>query len=205
MFYLNRQACFACYLRPSNFIHSHLNFQPMATPLTYAFNRERLLKLINRPGCATVVFSLVNLIKKPHTEAYMYIYVQAHDDAGEPIRSQDILPDGEEGCPVPPGWKCDLTPPPITPGQLELVPRFSMAKSDLLPLVEQNEFEMIGTDEHQKEVMMNQVLADLEAEMTADGMEPVLAFHCLGKTRIPKLAGKKATAFTPSMKPVPTR
>lgn len=177
----------------------------MATSLTYAFNRDRLLQLLNRPGCKTVVFSLVNLIKKPHKEAYMYIYAQAYDDAGDPIRSQGILPDGEEGCPVPPGWKCDLTPPPITPGQLELAPSFFMAKSDLLPLVDQNDFEMIGTDEHQQEVMMNQVLADLEAEMTDEGMEPVLAFHCLGKTRIPKLAGKKATAFTLHVKPAPER
>lgn len=174
----------------------------MATPLTYAFNRDRLLALINRPGCETVVFSLVNLVKKPETEAYMYIYAQAHDKSGDPILSQGILPDGEEGCPVPPGWKCDIEPPSITQSQLELTPRFALSKAALFPLVDQNELKLDGVNEKQETELMNQVLAYLDAEIAEEGMEPFLSLTCQHQNGTYKLPAQKAHAYTASLKTV---
>ena len=180
------------------------NFQPMAASLTYAFNRDRLLALISRPRCETVVFSLVNLIKKshdekePHNEAYMYIYAQAHDANDEAIIAQDIAGSGgEEGCPVPPGWQCNLEPPTIKQEQLDLAARFSIEQSKLLPLVEQNKFEMIGKDEKAQEVMMNQLLISLEGELTGEGLEPCLVFTCLSKGRLAVGEAVKAFSYTP--------
>lgn len=169
----------------------------MATSLTYAFNRDRLLALINRPCCETIVFSLVNLIKHPHTEAYMYIYAQAHDKAGEAIKAQDIAgAGGEEACPVPPGWQCDLTPPVITKEQLELAPAFVISRAELLPLVQQNELILVGRNEQQQPEMMNQFLVQLEGENTGEGLEPYLSLTSL-KADGTLLGTAKALNHTP--------
>lgn len=183
----------------------------MAASLTYAFNRDRLLALISRPRCETVVFSLVNLIKKshdekePHNEAYMYIYAQAHDANEEAINAQDIAGSGgEEGCPVPPGWQCNLEPPVIKKEQLELAPRFSIEKSKLLPLVEQNKLMMIGRNEKLQSELMNQFLVHLEGELTTEGLEPCLVFTSLDEGRILLGDAVKAFSYTPrAVAPVP--
>lgn len=156
----------------------------MATSLTYAFNQQRFLALISRPGCTMVNFWLVNLIKHPHTEAYMYIYAQAHDADDNPLLGQDINVAGirgEEACPVPPGWQCDLVPPTISKSQLEIAPRFSVEVAKLKTLVEQNQFVMKGRvsvnpDKHE---LINQVKVNLEGKLTDEGLEPVLALTSL--------------------------
>lgn len=172
----------------------------MATSLTYAFNQARLLALINRPGCETVVLSLVNLIKSPHTEAYLYIYAQAHDGEGVPIIAQDIAgAGGEEACPVPPGWQCDNDPPSIQQSQLELAPRFSIAKELLLPVVEQNNFEMIGVNASGQPEMMKQVLVYLEGEITDEGLEPFISLTSQNKNGTYIMPAVKAHSFTPGL------
>lgn len=156
----------------------------MATSLTYAFNQERLLDLISRPGCTTVNFWLVNLIKHPHTEPYMYIYAQAHDANDTALLGQEISvsgKSGEEACPVPPGWQCNLVPPVITKSQLELAPRFSIELEKLKPLVEQNQLLLEGKvsvnpDKHE---LIKQVLVNLEGKLTPEGLEPVLTLTSL--------------------------
>jgi|GEM_PF-1148268 len=170
----------------------------MATSLTYAFNHDRLLALINRPACETIVFSLVNLIKFPHTEAYMYIYAQAHDGDGNPIIAQDIAgARGEEACPVPPGWQCDTIPPAIEQSHLEFAPRFSIAKEALLPIVEQNKFKMIGVNENSQPEMMKQLLVYLEGEITGEGLEPFISLTSQNENGTYIVPAVKAHSFTP--------
>ena len=175
--------------------------------LTYAFNCKQLLDLTNRAGCKKVVFSLVNLIKKPHNKAYMYIYAEAFDELDQPITLQSVAgPSGEEGCPVPPGWQCDLTPPDIKQSQLELTPKFSVLTETLQPLLEANEFKMEGRNKEQQMELMNQFLVHLEAENTGEGLEPFISLTCLNANGTSKLTPAKAFSYTlvPNLKPSTT-
>ncbi|AXY77039.1 hypothetical protein D3H65_24975 [Paraflavitalea soli] len=154
----------------------------MATSLTYAFNRDLLLNLINTPGCDKVVFSLINLVKPRKTEAYMYVFAEAYS-GNEPMLG---IP-GEKGCPTPPGWQEDPPPGDTDRSMLAVTPQFSVSQADLLPLVVQNELVMENT---------NQFLVHLDAENNEDGMEPFISLTCLKANRTVKLPAIKATHFT---------
>ncbi|MDF2186994.1 hypothetical protein [Paraflavitalea sp. CAU 1676] len=172
----------------------------MATSLQYAFNQEALLELFKRPGAETVNFWLVNLVKHPHTNPYMYIYAQVHDADGNAILSQNIAgAKGEQACPVPPGWQCDLTPPSISQQQLELAPRFAIELAKLKPLIEENEFllEARVAVNPEKHAVINQVLINLEGKLTDEGLEPVLTLTSLKKNGILKSALEIESFKTP--------
>lgn len=154
----------------------------MATSLTYAFNRDLLLNLINTPGCDKVVFSLINLVKPRKTEAYMYVYAEAY-------QGDEAIPGipGEKACPTPPGWQDDPPPGDTDRSMLAITPQFSVSQADLLPLVEQNELVMEN---------INQFLVHLDAENSHDGMEPFISLTCLKANSTEKLPAIKATNFT---------
>jgi hypothetical protein len=161
----------------------------MATSLTYAFNRDYLLDVINTDGCDKIVFSLVNLIKNNgKNEAYMYVLAEAYT-GDEPIEGAK----SEKACPTPPGWQKDPPPPDFEKhGQLGLVPQFAVSRDILQPLVEQNDF---------VQEKVNQFLVHLEAEITGEGMEPVISLTSLAPNGLLK-SGAKATNFTTVLQPV---
>ncbi len=149
----------------------------MATSLQYAFNQEALLELFKRPGAETRQLLVGKPWSAPYTNPYMYIYAQVHDADGNAILSQNIAgAKGEQACPVPPGWQCDLTPPSISQQHIGTGPRFAIELAKLKPLIEENEFllEARVAVNPEKHAVINQVLINPEGKLTDEGLEPVL-------------------------------